>query len=173
MQIIGRVRVGDRAACGGTAAEGLSTSLACGQTLAFRGPRMQCRKQDCVDDLCNGRRLTISSGEGLFGVIGRGLGLQSVHLPLTNIGYSDLRNATEIMCWKIKFRSHSDLPQRLSFLSSVRSSPGRHARSAVACGSDSTSRGSFRAIGAVMKSATATFRGGWSSCFSDTSSGPR
>ena len=48
MQIIGWVRVGDQAGCGGTVAEGLSTSTAYGRALAFRGARMQCRKQDCV-----------------------------------------------------------------------------------------------------------------------------
>jgi uncharacterized Zn-binding protein involved in type VI secretion len=62
MQIVGWVRVGDRAACGATVAEGLSTSLAFGRPLTFRGARMQCRKQDCViaghhatSTLANGR----------------------------------------------------------------------------------------------------------------------
>jgi len=53
-------------------------------------------------DLWNGRRLTISSGEGLLGVIGRGLGISSAHIPGTTIGYSDLGNATEILFWDVK-----------------------------------------------------------------------
>ena len=53
-------------------------------------------------DLWNGRRLTISSGEGLLGVIGRGLGLASAHIPHTGIGYSDLSKATEILFWEMQ-----------------------------------------------------------------------
>jgi hypothetical protein len=53
-------------------------------------------------DLWNGNRLTISSGEGLLGVIGRGIGVHSAHFPGTTYGYSDLRKATEILFWEIK-----------------------------------------------------------------------
>ncbi len=53
-------------------------------------------------DLWNGSRLTISSGEGLLGVIGRGLGISSAHVPGTTIGYSDLSKAREILFWEIK-----------------------------------------------------------------------
>jgi len=52
-------------------------------------------------DLWNGHRLTISSGEGLLGVVGRGLGLASAHFPGTTYGYSDLGRATEILFWEI------------------------------------------------------------------------
>jgi uncharacterized Zn-binding protein involved in type VI secretion len=48
MQIIGWVRVGDSAACGGTVSEGLDTNTAYGQALTFRGARMQCPKMNCV-----------------------------------------------------------------------------------------------------------------------------
>ena len=53
-------------------------------------------------DLWNGNRLTISSGEGLLGVFGRGIGVHSAHFPGTTYGYSDLRKATEILFWEIK-----------------------------------------------------------------------
>jgi hypothetical protein len=53
-------------------------------------------------DLWNGTRLTISSSEGLLGVIGRGIGISSAHFPGTTIGYSDLSKATEILFWEIK-----------------------------------------------------------------------
>jgi hypothetical protein len=53
-------------------------------------------------DLWNSRRLTISSGEGLLGVIGRGIGVRSAHIPGTTVGYSDLSKATEILFWEIR-----------------------------------------------------------------------
>jgi hypothetical protein len=53
-------------------------------------------------DLWNGKRLTISSGEGLLGVIGRRIGISSAHVPGTTIGYSDLGKASEILFWEIK-----------------------------------------------------------------------
>ena len=53
-------------------------------------------------DLWNGSRLTISSAEGLLGVIGRGIGLRSAHIPRTTIGYSDLSQAKIILFWEIK-----------------------------------------------------------------------
>lgn len=64
MQIIGWVRVGDHAACGGTVAEGLSTATDYDRALAFRGARMECRKHDCVivghhatSTMANGREM--------------------------------------------------------------------------------------------------------------------
>jgi uncharacterized Zn-binding protein involved in type VI secretion len=48
MQIIGWVRVGDSAACGGTVSEGLDTNTAYDRALTFRGARMQCPKLNCV-----------------------------------------------------------------------------------------------------------------------------
>jgi len=48
MRIVGWMREGDAASCGGTVAEGLSTDVAYGRALTFRGARMQCRKPDCV-----------------------------------------------------------------------------------------------------------------------------
>jgi hypothetical protein len=53
-------------------------------------------------DLWNGNRLTISSAQGLLGVIGRGVGVESAHIPGTDIGYSDLRNSKAILFWEIK-----------------------------------------------------------------------
>jgi hypothetical protein len=53
-------------------------------------------------DLWDGTRLTISGGESLLGVIGRGVGISSAHVPGTTIGYSDLGKATEILFWEIK-----------------------------------------------------------------------
>ena len=53
-------------------------------------------------DLWNGSRLTISSAEGLLGVIGRGLGVASAHVPGTSYGYSDLRNSKTIVFWGVK-----------------------------------------------------------------------
>ncbi|WP_175938989.1 type VI secretion system amidase effector protein Tae4 [Caballeronia sp. BCC1704] len=53
-------------------------------------------------DLWNGSRLTISSGEGLLGVIGRRVGIASAHIPWTNVGYSDLGKAKAILFWEIK-----------------------------------------------------------------------
>lgn len=53
-------------------------------------------------DLWNGSRLTISSAQGLLDVIGRGIGLQSAHVPRTNVGYSDLRRSKSILFWEIK-----------------------------------------------------------------------
>ena len=52
--------------------------------------------------LWNGKRLTISSGEGLLGVIGRGIGVWSAHIPGTTVGYSDLSKATEILFWEMR-----------------------------------------------------------------------
>lgn len=53
-------------------------------------------------DLWNGSRLTISSAEGLLGVIGRGLGVTSAHIPGTSFGYSDLGNSKTILFWEVK-----------------------------------------------------------------------
>ena len=53
-------------------------------------------------DLWNGGRLTISSGETLLAVIGRGVGITSAHLPRTNLGYSDLSRSKAILFWEIK-----------------------------------------------------------------------
>lgn len=53
-------------------------------------------------DLWNGSRLTISSAEGLLGVIGRGLGVSSAHIPGTSMGYSDLGNSKIILFWEVK-----------------------------------------------------------------------
>ncbi|MBB3002289.1 hypothetical protein FHX57_004656 [Paraburkholderia tropica] len=48
-------------------------------------------------DLWNGSRLTISGTEGLLSVFGRGIGIQSAHIPGTTRGYSDLRNSKQIL----------------------------------------------------------------------------
>jgi type VI secretion system (T6SS) effector Tae4 (amidase) len=53
-------------------------------------------------DLWNGSRLTISSAHGLLDVIGRRFGMESAHIPGTNIGYSDLRRSKSIIFWEIK-----------------------------------------------------------------------
>jgi hypothetical protein len=53
-------------------------------------------------DLWNGSRLTVSSGRGLIAVVGRGMGISSAHLPLIDIGYSDLAKSTTILFWEIQ-----------------------------------------------------------------------
>lgn len=53
-------------------------------------------------DLWNGSRLTVSSGRGLIGVIGRAIRVRSAHVPGTAWGYSDLGKAREILFWEIK-----------------------------------------------------------------------
>ncbi|WP_081059627.1 type VI secretion system amidase effector protein Tae4 [Burkholderia stagnalis] len=52
-------------------------------------------------DLWNGFRLTVRSAPGVFATYGRVLGLQAL-LPGTSIGWSDLRNSTQILFWEIK-----------------------------------------------------------------------
>jgi uncharacterized Zn-binding protein involved in type VI secretion len=47
MKIIGWIRVGDKAACGGTVLEGHPNVTAHGRLVAYRGARMACRK-NCV-----------------------------------------------------------------------------------------------------------------------------
>ena len=61
MNIIGWIRQGDRAACGGTVAEGLSTCTGRGVPYSFQGARMACRNNCVITDgfsrsiLANGR----------------------------------------------------------------------------------------------------------------------
>lgn len=47
MKIIGWIRYGDKAACGGTVIEGDQTCLSHGRAYAFQGARMACRK-NCI-----------------------------------------------------------------------------------------------------------------------------
>lgn len=47
MKIIGWIREGDKAACGGKVAEGLNTCTSRGVPYTFQGARMECRK-NCV-----------------------------------------------------------------------------------------------------------------------------
>jgi uncharacterized Zn-binding protein involved in type VI secretion len=47
MKILGWIREGDRAACGGVAAEGFPTHISYGKALSYYGARMKCRK-NCV-----------------------------------------------------------------------------------------------------------------------------
>jgi hypothetical protein len=60
------------------------------------------RSRACSFSLWNDKRLTISSGEGLWGVIGRGIDISSAHIPGTTVGYSDLSKATELLFWEIR-----------------------------------------------------------------------
>jgi hypothetical protein len=53
-------------------------------------------------DLWNGSRITISGPASLVGSVGRSLGIESAHVPGTDIGYSDLSKATEILFWEIR-----------------------------------------------------------------------
>jgi uncharacterized Zn-binding protein involved in type VI secretion len=60
VKIIGWIREGDRAACGGIVAEGLSTCTGRGVPYSFQGARMACRKS-CV--IAEGfSRSTLSNG---------------------------------------------------------------------------------------------------------------
>ncbi|WP_058894721.1 PAAR domain-containing protein [Herbaspirillum rubrisubalbicans] len=65
MKIIGWIRYGDKAACGGTVIEGDQTCLSHGRAYAFQGARMACRK-NCIiahgfprSTLTNGRSQVI------------------------------------------------------------------------------------------------------------------
>ena len=51
-------------------------------------------------DLWNGSRLT-ATGWNFLSTLGRRIGINEV-LPGTDLGYSDVRNATEILFWEVK-----------------------------------------------------------------------
>jgi uncharacterized Zn-binding protein involved in type VI secretion len=62
MRIIGWIREGDKAACGGTVVEGLATCTGRGVPYGYQGPRMACRKR-CV--IAEGfARATLVNGRG-------------------------------------------------------------------------------------------------------------
>lgn len=48
MNIIGWIREGDKAACGGTVVEGDQTCISRGRAYSFQGAHMACRKKNCV-----------------------------------------------------------------------------------------------------------------------------
>lgn len=65
MKILGWIRYGDKAACGGTVIEGDQTCRSHGRAYAFQGARVACRK-DCIiadgfprSTLTNGRAQVI------------------------------------------------------------------------------------------------------------------
>ncbi|BAX60473.1 MULTISPECIES: type VI secretion system amidase effector protein Tae4 [Burkholderia cepacia complex] len=53
-------------------------------------------------DLWNGSRLPVSSTRGLFASIGRRIGISSLQIPLTDVGYSDLAKSKTILFWEIR-----------------------------------------------------------------------
>ena len=65
MKIIGWIRYGDKAACGGTVIEGDQTCISHGRAYAFQGARVACRKNCVIADgfprstLTNGRAQVI------------------------------------------------------------------------------------------------------------------
>ncbi len=65
MKIIGWIRYGDMAACGGTVVEGDQTCISYGRAYTFQGARMACRKNCVIADgfmrstLTNGRSQVI------------------------------------------------------------------------------------------------------------------
>lgn len=62
MEIIGWIRQGDKAACGGTVIDGNATSDCHGRPLSYTGAHMACRK-NCV--IIEGHPLTIMDGKNL------------------------------------------------------------------------------------------------------------
>jgi len=52
-------------------------------------------------DLWNGSRMTVSSVPGVISTFGRVFGVHEL-LPDTDFGWSDLRNAKQILFWEIK-----------------------------------------------------------------------
>lgn len=53
-------------------------------------------------DLWNGSRITVSGAEGLVSMVGRRMGIASMHLPFSNYGYSDLSKSKTILFWEVK-----------------------------------------------------------------------
>ncbi|RQT01930.1 hypothetical protein BCO18175_05570 [Burkholderia contaminans] len=53
-------------------------------------------------DLWNGSRLPVSSTRGIFASIGRRIGISSLQIPLTDLGYSDLAKSKTILFWEIR-----------------------------------------------------------------------
>lgn len=87
MEIIGWIRYGDKAACGGTVVEGDLTCISHGRAYAFQGARMACQK-NCV--IANGFiRSTLTNGrpQVIHGMVtSRGCPLQSTLNNIDGVG---------------------------------------------------------------------------------------
>lgn len=106
MKIIGWIRIGDKAACGGTVAEGLATNTAYDRALTFRGARMQCPKLKCVvaghlstSMMANGREMVhhghlTSGGCPLLSTLNdiAGVGVEPGAVPAAILSQSAERN---------------------------------------------------------------------------------
>ncbi|AOJ29756.1 type VI secretion system amidase effector protein Tae4 [Burkholderia seminalis] len=53
-------------------------------------------------DLWNGTRLPVSSTRGIVASIGRRIGISSLQIPFTDLGYSDLAKSKTILFWEIR-----------------------------------------------------------------------
>lgn len=53
-------------------------------------------------DLWNGTRLPVSSTRGIVASIGRRIGISSLQIPFTDLGYSDLAKSKTVLFWEIR-----------------------------------------------------------------------
>lgn len=87
MKIIGWIRYGDKAACGGTVVEGDQTCTSYGRAYAFQGARMACRKHCVIVEGFPRSTLTNGRAQVIHGMVtSNGCPLQSTLNDIDGVG---------------------------------------------------------------------------------------
>jgi uncharacterized Zn-binding protein involved in type VI secretion len=87
MEIIGWIRQGDKAACGGTVIEGSSAEISYGKGYSFKGARIACRKNCVIAEGFSGARLSNGRSQVIHGMLTTGgCPLQSTLNDIDGVG---------------------------------------------------------------------------------------